>query len=64
MTLKVLRLPDVIDRVGLGSSFIYLLIQRKEFPKPMRLGKRAVGWPEAEVNAWLEERLADRGELY
>ena len=61
---KVLRLPDVMDRVGLGSSFIYLLIQRKEFPKPMRLGKRAVGWPEAEVNAWLEERLAERGELY
>ena len=63
MTLKVLRLPDVMDRVGLGSSFIYLLIQRKEFPKPMRLGKRAVGWPEAEVNAWLEERLAQRGEV-
>jgi prophage regulatory protein len=64
MTHKVLRLPDVMDRVGLGSSFIYLLIQREEFPKPVRLGKRAVGWPEAEVNAWLEERLAERGELY
>ena len=63
MTLKVLRLPDVMDRVGLGSSFIYLLIQRDEFPKPLRLGKRAVGWPEAEVNAWLEERIAQRGEV-
>ena len=63
MTHKVLRLPDVMDRVGLGSSFIYLLIQREEFPKPVRLGKRAVGWPEAEVNG-LEERLAERGELY
>ena len=60
MTVKVLRLPDVMDRVGLGSSFIYLLIQRGDFPKPVHLGKRAVGWPEAEVNAWLEERLAQR----
>ena len=60
MTHKVLRLPDVMDRVGLGSSFIYLLIQRGDFPKPVHLGKRAVGWPEAEVNAWLEERLAQR----
>ena len=49
-----------MDRVGLGSSFIYLLIQRGDFPKPVHLGKRAVGWPEAEVNAWLEERLAQR----
>ena len=60
MAHKVLRLPDVMDRVGLGSSFIYLLIQRGDFPKPVHLGKRAVGWPEAEVNAWLEERLAQR----
>ena len=60
MTHKVLRLPDVMDRVGLGSSFIYLLIQRGDFPKPVHLGKRAVGWPEAEVNAWLEERHAQR----
>ena len=60
MSHKVLRLPDVMDRVGLGSSFTYLLIQRGDFPKPVHLGKRAVGWPEAEVNAWLEERLAQR----
>ena len=60
---KVLRLPVVMNRVGLGSSFIYLLIQRGEFPKPVHLGKRAVGWPEAEVNAWLEERFAERGEV-
>ena len=60
MSHKVLRLPDVMDRVGLGSSFIYLLIQRGDFPKPVHLGKRAVGWPEAEVNAWLEERHAQR----
>ena len=62
MSLKVLRLPDVMDRVGLRSSFIYLLIQRGEFPKPVHLGKRAVGWPEAEVNNWLAERLTQRGE--
>ena len=60
---KVLRLPDVIDRVGLRSSFIYLLIQRGYFPKPIRLGKRAVGWPETEINEWIEKRLAQRGEV-
>ena len=60
---KVLRLPDVMDRVGLGSSFIYLLIQRGEFPKPVKIGVRAVGWIEPEVDVWIEERLAERGEV-
>jgi prophage regulatory protein len=60
---KVLRLPDVMDRVGLGSSFIYLLIQRGEFPKPVKIGVRAVGWIEPEVDVWIEERLAQRGEV-
>ena len=60
---KVLRLPVVMDRVGLGSSFIYLLIQRGEFPKPIKIGARAVAWIEPEVDVWIEERLADRGEV-
>ena len=60
---KVLRLPDVMDRVGLGSSFIYLLIQRGEFPKPIKIGARAVAWIEPEVDVWIEERLAERGEV-
>ena len=63
MTHKVLRLPDVMDRVGLGSSFIYLLIQRGEFPKPIKIGARAVAWIEPEVDVWIEERLAERGEV-
>ena len=60
---KVLRLPAVMDRTGLGSSFIYLLIQRGEFPKPIKIGARAVAWIEPEVDVWIEERLAERGEV-
>jgi len=60
---KVLRLPVVMNRVGLGSSFIYLLIQRGEFPKPIKIGARAVAWIEPEVDVWIEERLAERGEV-
>ena len=58
---KVLRLPAVMDRTGLGSSFIYLLIQRGEFPKPIKIGVRAVAWIEPEGDFWIEERLEERG---
>ena len=54
--LKVLRLPAVIERVGLRRSAIYDMIQRDEFPKPLRLSPRARGWLVSEIDAWLASR--------
>ena len=45
---------------GLSRSTIYLRISRGTFPAPVSLGGRAVGWIEAEVNAWLTARIAQR----
>jgi prophage regulatory protein len=33
-------------------------MSRGEFPEAVSLGVRAVGWSEAEVNAWIAERIA------
>jgi hypothetical protein len=30
------------------------------FPKPVSISDRSVGWVEAEVDAWLEARIAQR----
>ena len=56
----MLRLPTVKARTGLSRSTIYLRISRGTFPAPVSLGGRAVGWIEAEVNAWLTARIAQR----
>ena len=55
---QILRLPQVMKRTGLGRASIYNLRDTGEFPKPIALTKRAVGWLEAEIDAWLEN-LAD-----
>jgi len=55
----ILRLPGVKTRTGLSRSTIYLRISEGTFPKPVSLGGRAVGWIEAEVENWLEQRIAD-----
>ena len=52
----VLRLPDVINMVALSRSSIYLLIQRNEFPRPLQLSVRAVGWRLSDIETWLESR--------
>ncbi len=58
VNLGVLRLPAVENMVGLKRSCIYSLIQRGEFPKPIRLSVRAVGWLRSDVEEWLHSRIA------
>ena len=58
----VLRLPAVKARTGLSRSTIYMRVAHGAFPAPVSLGGRAVGWIEAEVNAWLTAQIEKRGE--
>lgn len=57
MAKSILRLPQVKVRVGLSRSAIYQKISRQEFPRPVQLGARAVGWLESEIEGWIEERV-------
>jgi prophage regulatory protein len=54
---RLLRLPDVSNRIGKKRSSIYLMIANSEFPNPIKLGKRSVGWLEEEINAWIDARV-------
>ena len=58
VTQKLIRLPEVRQRVPLSRSMIYLLVSRGEFPKPVSLGRRSVAWVEAEVEAWVAARIS------
>lgn len=54
---KIIRLPAVIERVGLQRTAIYERIAEGTFPKPVPLGGHAVGWVEAEVQEWIDGRI-------
>lgn len=62
MTNAILRLPAVKTRTGLSRSTIYERVQQNRFPKPVKLGKRAVGWVEEEVDAWKRQLVEARDE--
>lgn len=55
---RFLRLPKVKERVPLSTSEIYRRIEAGTFPKPIPLGARAVGWLESDINAWIEQQVA------
>lgn len=58
--LRMERMRDLEARVGLRKSQIFALIRDGEFPQPVKLG-RASAFVSAEVDAWLVERMAQRG---
>ena len=51
-------MPAVIAMTGISRSRIYVLMSSEthRFPKPIRLGARAVGWRKIEVEEWLDGR--------
>ena len=59
MAHTILRLPAVKTRTALSRSSIYKLVAAGIFPRPIRLGPRSVGWIEAEVDDWLDSRVAE-----
>jgi prophage regulatory protein len=56
---RLLRLPEVIDRVGLRRSAIYQRMSEGRFPKCRSLGPKCSVWVEAEINAWIQS-VAER----
>ena len=63
MTSRILRLRALIEHTGLSRSAIYDRLDAKSprhdpsFPKSFQLGGQAVGWYEAEVDAFLDRRI-------
>lgn len=51
---KYLRIADVLEKTGLSRRTIYRKMDAGTFPKAVKLSDSAVGWPEEQVNAWLE----------
>ena len=58
--LRMLRLPEVLERTGLKRATIYKRGREGTFPSPISLGGNVTAWAEPEIDAWLAERVAAR----
>lgn len=54
--LAILRRKQVEERTGLSRSSIYAMKARGEFPQPVKLTAKAVGWRLRDIEDWLESR--------
>ena len=57
MSNKILRLPMVKDRIGLSRACIYQRISKSQFPKPIKLGARAVSWLETDIQGRIDQQI-------
>ena len=53
---RILRMPDLSRHLGISKATIYRLLNRRRFPKPIKLGPRAVGWRVADIDEWIATR--------
>lgn len=54
MPKQLYRRPEVETLTGLSRTSIYRLMERGEFPRPVRITAKAVAWREADLSQWLD----------
>ena len=57
----VLRFKDIQRLLSLSRGAIYSSLADGDFPRPFKLGPRAIGWLRSEIDAWLKSRTRQSG---
>ncbi len=55
---RLMRRPEVLRVTGLSRTSMYRLIAAHDFPRPVSLSAKTVGWPASQVYAWVAARVA------
>ncbi|MEL7293137.1 MAG: AlpA family phage regulatory protein [Cyanobacteria bacterium J06555_13] len=58
--MRLIRLPEVLNRVGLSRSQIYNMCDNGTFPRALLLGPRAIAWNEEEIHDWMMAKIRER----
>lgn len=56
---RAMHIEEVLKKIGLGRSSLYLMVNEGRFPKPVKYN-RAVRWIDQEVEEWLENHMRAR----
>ncbi|WP_420822278.1 helix-turn-helix transcriptional regulator [Sphingorhabdus pulchriflava] len=52
---RLIRLPEVMKRVGLSRSAIYKRMAEGSFPRSRSLSPKCAVWVQAEIDIWIAE---------
>jgi prophage regulatory protein len=57
---RIIRIAETVKQTGVPKSSIYALLKENKFPKPVHLSRRCVGFVEAEIQDWIQDRIQAR----
>jgi len=60
MTDKLLRIGQVVDKIGLSRTTIWRLRRKSDFPEPAVIHGSCIAWSETELDDWIRRRLMRR----
>ncbi len=60
--MKILKLRQVTEKAAISRSSLYAKVKQGKFPAPVKLGERASGWIEDEIDEWIEQIRLERVE--
>ena len=60
---KILRINEVAYITGLSIPSIYRLRKLGQFPNSIKVGLKAIGWYESEIEAFLQSRRVETREV-
>lgn len=49
---------EVLKRVQRSKAWLYKQISKDAFPRPVKIGTRAISFIESEVNLWIKEQIS------
>ncbi len=55
---RLIRIIEVMDKVGIARSTIWYMVKKGTFPKPRKLSPRVTVWVESEIDEFIEKVIA------
>ena len=61
-SLRVIRMKELVSKIGYARSTIHALIKEGRFPEPFKLvpNGRANGWLEETIDKWMQDRANEK----
>ena len=57
MSYTIHRIHAVVGLTGIPRSTLYAMIKSGNFPKPIKLSERSVGWLDSDIREWQEQLI-------
>jgi prophage regulatory protein len=57
---RLLRVPQILERVPVSRSWLWRLVKDGKFPQPLRISEKITAWKESDIDNFLENLEAER----